>query len=61
VQKKLGHERNHDSLEALFTEIIASRTEKPRGDISLESIGYHEHKTFSATSVEKSIVENEGF
>jgi hypothetical protein len=61
VEKELRHEGYHSSLEALFTEIVAARTEKPRSDISLESIGYHEDETFPATAVEKRIMENERF
>lgn len=61
VEKKLRHEWYHGSFEALFTQIVAPRTEKPRSDIGLEGIGYHEDETFSTTAVEKRIMENECF
>jgi len=61
VEKELGHERYHSSLEALFTEIVASRTEEPRSDISFEGISYHEDETLPSTAVEKRIMENERF
>jgi hypothetical protein len=61
VKKELGHEGYHGSFEALFTEIIASRTEKPWGNISSQGIGYHEDETLSSTSVEKRVMEDEGF